>query len=462
MTFTLVPFPPSPDGSVDENSSAGFFKAPSTAHAAFKNGSVTPPQDDNFLKAHARLSQSSVPHVRGPHVLNSVVAVIGVGYVGHELVTAFSQVYPVVAYDVDRRRLDHLKETAAHPNIRYTSNPSDIADATHFLISVPTRLHHDNTVDTQHLESAISLVAEHARIGSTVIIESSVAVGMTRQLIQDVMRSKGLKAGMSPERVDPGRVIPTFETIPKVISGLDDITPGSLASIHELYQEVFEHLVHVSSPEVAEMTKLYENCQRMVCIAYANEMADACHAIGINALEVSAAAATKPFGYQPYSPGLGVGGHCIPVNPYYLLTNSQFPLLQAAAEKMADRPARMGDRVMRKYLKQCKATKGGDRARVLVVGVGFKRGQSVLSNSPGLSLIRHLLSEWEAYVAFADPLVSSDAVPFVPRLDDTTRWNKKGLEEFDIVIVAVDQKGLDLAVLDGLEGVLVENFVTSC
>lgn len=462
MTFTLVPFPPSPDGSVDENSSTGFFKAPSTAYSACNNGSVTPPQDDKFLKAHARLSHSSGPHVRESQALNSVVAVIGVGYVGYQLVTAFSQVYPVVAYDVDRRRLDHLKETAANPNIRYTSNRCDIAEATHFLISVPTRLHHDNTVDTQHLESAISLVSEYARIGSTVIIESSVAVGMTRQLIQDVMRSKGLKAGMSPERVDPGRVIPAFETIPKVISGLDDVTPGSLASIHELYQEVFEHLVHVSSPEVAEMTKLYENCQRMVCIAYANEMADACHVIGINALEVSAAAATKPFGYQPYSPGLGVGGHCIPVNPYYLLTNSQFPLLQAAAEKMADRPARMGDRVMRKYLRQCKATDGGDHTRVLVVGVGFKRGQSVLSNSPALSLIRHLLSEWEAYVAFADPLVSAVAVPFVPRLDDKTRWNKKDLGEFDIVIVAVDQVGLDLAVLDGLEGVLVENFVTFC
>lgn len=462
MTFTLVLFPPSPDGSVDESSSAGFFKAPPTAHSAFNNGSVTPPQDAKLIEAHARLAQSSGPGVRGPQTLKYVVAVIGVGYVGYQLVMAFGQVYPVVAYDVDQRRLDQLNKTATNSNIRYTSKPSDIAEATHFLISVPTRLHHDNTVDTQHLESAISLVAEYARTGSTVIIESSVAVGMTRKLIEDIMRSKGLKAGMSPERVDPGRVIPAFETIPKIISGLDDITPGSLASIHELYQEVFEHLVHVSSPEVAEMTKLYENCQRMVCIAYANEMADACHAIGINALEVSAAAATKPFGYQPYSPGLGVGGHCIPVNPYYLLTNSQFPLLQAAAEKMAERPARMGDRVMRKYLKQCKVTNGGDRARVLVVGVGFKRGQSVLSNSPALSLIRHLLSEWEAYVAFADPLVSADAVPFVPRLDDKTRWNKKGLEGFDIVIVAVDQVGLDLAVLDGLEGVLVENFVTSC
>jgi nucleotide sugar dehydrogenase len=402
------------------------------------------------------------PAVTQSKALTSVVAVIGVGYVGYQLVTAFAKAYPVIAYDVDQRRLNHLRETETNSNISYTSNPNDIAAATHFLVSVPTRLHHDNTVDTQHLKSAISLVATYARPGSTVIIESSVAVGMTRQLILDVMRAKGLKAGMSPERVDPGRVTPAFETIPKIISGLDDIVPGSLASIHELYQEIFEHLVVVSSPEVAEMTKLYENCQRMVCIAHANEMADACHEIGINALEVSAAAASKPFGYQPYSPGLGVGGHCIPVNPYYLLMNSEFPLLQAATEKMASRPARMGDRVMRKYLKQYRSANRPDRTRVLVVGVGFKRGQSVLSNSPALSLMRHLLSEWDAYVAFADPLVSAEAVPFCPRLDDHTQWNKQSLEEFDVIIVAVEQVGLDLAVLDGLEGVLVENFVSSC
>lgn len=463
MTVTFVPFLPSPDGSVDENSSTDFFKAQSTAHSTTNNGLATPPRETKLEEDHTRLAQLSGLGISRPQALKSVVAVIGVGYVGYQLVTAFANVYRVVAYDVDQRRLNQLKETETNANIHYTSNPNDIAKATHFLISVPTRLHHDNTVDTQHLESAISLVAEYAKAGSTVIIESSVAVGMTRQLIKDVMLAKGLKAGMSPERVDPGRISPAFETIPKIISGLDDITPGSLVSIHELYQEIFEHLVHVSSPEVAEMTKLYENCQRMVCIAHANEMADACHAIGINALEVSAAAASKPFGYQPYSPGLGVGGHCIPVNPYYLLMNSEFPLLQAATEKMAERPARMGDRVMRKYLRQCKLAEGRDlRTRVLVVGVGFKRGQSVLSNSPALSLVRHLLSEWEAYVAFADPLVSAEAVSFVPRLDEKTQWTKKGLEEFDIIMVAVDQVGLDLAVLDGLNGVMVENFVTSC
>ncbi|KAJ5698717.1 UDP-glucose dehydrogenase [Penicillium macrosclerotiorum] len=462
MTVTLVSFPPSPDASDDGSATPDFFKTRPSTHPASTHRLATPPHEGQRVDVDACINQISGPVVTPSKALTSVVAVIGVGYVGYQLVTAFAKVYSVIAYDVDQRRLNHLSETDPNPNICYTSNPNDIADATHFLVSVPTRLHHDNTVDTQHLESAISLVAQYARPGSTVIIESSVAVGMTRQLIHEVMRSKGLKAGMSPERVDPGRVNPAFETIPKIISGLDDIVPGSLASIHELYQEIFEHLVVVSSPEVAEMTKLYENCQRMVCIAHANEMADACHAIGINALEVSSAAATKPFGYQPYSPGLGVGGHCIPVNPYYLLTNSEFPLLQAATEKMAARPARMGDRVMRKYLKQSRSPSRADRARVLVVGVGFKRGQSVLSNSPALSLMRHLLSEWDAYVAFADPLVSAGAVQFCPRLDDQTQWNKQSLEEFDVIIVAVDQVGLDMAVLDGLDGVLVENFVNCC
>jgi nucleotide sugar dehydrogenase len=464
MTVTFVPFPPSPDGSEDDNSSSDFFKARPSAHSASNHGLATPPREAQLVDLRSCPPQLSGPAVAQPKTLASVVAVIGVGYVGYQLVMAFAKAYSVIAYDVDQGRLNQVSKTETNPNICYTSNPKAIADATHFLVSVPTRLHHDNTVDTQHLECAISLVAKYARSGSTVIIESSVAVGMTRQLIREVMRTKGLKAGMSPERVDPGRVKPAFETIPKIISGLDDIVPGSLASIHELYQEIFEHLVVVSSPEVAEMTKLYENCQRMVCIAHANEMADACHMIGINALEVSTAAATKPFGYQPYSPGLGVGGHCIPVNPYYLLTNSEFPLLQAATEKMAARPSRMGDRVMRKYLKQyqSQSAQRSDRTRVLVVGVGFKRGQSVLSNSPALSLVRHLLSEWDAYVAFADPLVSAEAVPFCPRLDEKTQWNKQSLEEFDVVIVAVDQVGLDLAVLDRLEGVLVESFVNCC
>ena len=254
-----------------------------------------------------------------------------------------------------------------------------------------------------------------------------------------------------------------MQAIPKIISGLDDITPGSLASIKKLYSRVFQNIITVSTPEVAEMTKLYENCQRMVCIAYANEMADACSTHGIDPFEVCSAAATKPFGYIPYTPGLGVGGHCIPVNPYYLLSNSHFPLLQAATEKMWSRPAKLGDSVMDNFLHSRNRSRDYSKfpPRVLVVGVGFKRGQPGLSHSPAVALMHHLLDRHEVHVTFADPLVHEDMIPYVPRLDEKRQWNKQALEErFDLIIVAMKQTGLDFAVLDELEGVQVVKYCT--
>jgi len=141
-------------------------------------------------------------------------------------------------------------------------------------------------------------------------------------------------------------VRPPARSIPKVVSGLDDCVPGSLDRIARLYGKVFDQVVKVSRPEVAEMTKLYENCQRMMAIAYANEMADACIPHGIDPFEVASAAATKPFGYLPITPSLGVGGHCIPVNPFYLFSNCDFPLLRAATEKMLNRPAAKDQRLL--------------------------------------------------------------------------------------------------------------------
>ena len=210
------------------------------------------------------------------------------------------------------------------------------------------------------------------------------------------------------------------------------------------------------------MAKLYENCQRMLCIAYANEMADACLPHNVDPFEVSRAAATKPFGYMPYSPGWGVGGHCIPVNPYYLLVNNEFPLLQAATEKMWQRPATIGDRAMEKLLRD------GDKAaefrtrkpRVLVVGAGFKRGQAALSFSPSVELMRGLLNNWDVHVSFADPLVEAAAIPYVPRLDERTEWNRTALEWFDLIVMGLRQEGLEYGVLEELgEGTTVEWWV---
>ncbi|KAL7791551.1 hypothetical protein V8C37DRAFT_410354 [Trichoderma ceciliae] len=385
---------------------------------------------------------------------DTLVAVIGVGYVGEHLTDVFSRCFKVLGYDVSETRVKDLSAKYAQNNkVRITSKSAELKDATHFLISVPTLLLPNKTVDTSYLRSALTTVEKHAAPGSTVIIESSVAVGMTRELLGPLAKRKGLFAGMSPERVDPGRIDPPAYAIPKVISGLDDVIPGSLASISKLYSVAFDEVVTVSQPEVAEMTKLYENCQRMMCIAYANEMANACVPHGIDPYEVCRAASTKPFGYMPYTPGLGVGGHCIPVNPYYLLSNSEFPLLKAASEKMYARPAEVGERVI--DLLHSKPTNGVS-PRVLVVGMGFKRGQSHLVNSPGLELAKSLILSEKVEVSFADPLVRQETVPQIKRLDDGN-WSVEYLEQnFDMIIVAFKQEGLDFDVLHKLNGVQVQ------
>lgn len=383
-----------------------------------------------------------------------LVAVIGVGYVGEHLTDVFSRCFNVLGYDVSETRVKDLSaKYYGNERVRITSKAEDLHGASHFLISVPTLLLEDKTVDTSYLRSALATVEEQATQGSTVVIESSVAVGMTRELLGPLAKRKGLFVGMSPERVDPGRTEPPAYAIPKIISGLDDVVPGSLNSINKLYSTAFEQVVTVSKPEVAEMTKLYENCQRMMGIAFANEMANACIPIGIDPYEVSNAAATKPFGYMPYSPGLGVGGHCIPVNPYYLLSNSAFPLLQAASERTYARPAEIGERVIDElYSKRT----GEDIPRVLVVGMGFKRGQSHLVNSPGLELAKSLAKSEKVSISFADPLVSQEALPNLTRLDDAN-WTVEYLEEnFDMIVVAFKQDGLDFDVLDTLVNVQVQ------
>lgn len=401
----------------------------------------------------------------------TIVAVIGTGYVGLHLVEAFSTAYKCIAFDIQEKRIQEVKKLV-EPNVQCTSDPSQLSHATHFLISVSTVLDtNSRTIDTSCIRSAIQTVTQYAQPGSTIVFESSVAVGMTREFLEPLMTSKGLKCGMSPERVDPGRTYPRYDTIPKIISGLDE---NSLSSIQNLYSRVFTHLVPVSCPEVAEMTKLYENCQRMMCIAYANEMADACDQLSktlsaakshrrspitIDPWEVTRAAATKPFGYMPYTPSLGVGGHCIPVNPFYLLSNADFPLLEACTKRMSDRPARVGDRIM-ESIGTSSTTQQKKRPRVLVVGMGFKRGQAVLSNSPGKALAVHLLSTYDVHVEFADPLVEQSAVPFVPRLE-LHHFTHSVLATFDAIVVAVDQPGLDLRVVEALQAqgkVVVEWF----
>ncbi|KAL5588829.1 hypothetical protein FOBRF1_015357 [Fusarium oxysporum] len=383
-----------------------------------------------------------------------VIAVIGVGYVGTHLVSSFSSKYQVIGFDVSAKRIKDLGlEYQEHENICLSRDSQDLRRATHFLISVPTLLRPDKTIDSSYLRDALKTVGEVARSGSTVVIESSVAIGMTRQLLGPLAANRQFFAGMSPGRVDPGRVEPPVQSIPKIISGLDDITPGSLDAINRIYSTIFETVIPVSKPEVAEMMKLYENCQRMVCIAYANEMADACIPHGINPYEVCEAASTKPFGYMPYSPGVGVGGHCIPVNPFYLLSNSHFPLLEYATLAMNSRPSRLAERML-KRLRQRVTVR---TPRVLVVGMGFKAGQSQIDNSPGADLVKSLAVSREVDVCWADSLVKQSALPQVRRLLDED-WRNDVLRKFDIIVVASRQAGMSFDILDELDGVEIERW----
>ncbi|KAG8414747.1 hypothetical protein J3459_014108 [Metarhizium acridum] len=176
---------------------------------------------------------------------------------------------------------------------------------------------------------------------------------------------------------------------------------------------------------------------------------------GIDPFEVSRAAATKPFGYAPFSPSVGVGGHCIPVNPYYLLSNSSFPLLQAATETMAARPAQIAKRTVEDLKLSTTMDVGLEKGRVLVVGMGFKAGQSVLSYSPGVALVDALHEQGQVDVSFADPLVRQEELPHITRLSET-EWNQNTLETFDTIIICVKQPGLDYQLLQHLSGVRVD------
>ncbi|RGP72919.1 udp-n-acetyl-d-mannosamine 6-dehydrogenase [Fusarium longipes] len=402
------------------------------------------------LKKHEYTQNVSPPS----SVKTPLVAVIGVGFVGAELIDSFSSKYNVLGFDINENRLKELKKDfVLRPNVTLTCTESDLKKATHFLISVPTLLCPDKSINLSYLKSALQKVEKYAETGSTVVIESSVAVGHTRELLGPIAVARGLFAGMSPERVDPGRTLPSMRAIPKVISGLDDIVPGSLNVIQQLYSYVFDEVIPVSSPEVAEMTKLYENCQRMMGIAYANEMANACQSIGIDPFEVCRASATKPFGYLPFAPSVGIGGHCIPINPYYLFATSDFPLLKAATEAMEDRPFKIANDILRSLAGKCGDRDSGAELnpKVLVVGMGFKAGQRHLVNSPGLRLAQELKRSG-LEVLWADAMVPQTDIPDINRLDDDD-WHEEKLEGFDLIVICHRQFGMDFEVLSWLESV---------
>lgn len=410
----------------------------------------------------AKFSVTALPAVEGVKTQEKpatygTVLVVGVGFVGAHLMERFSSAYEVVAFDVSENRCQYLRKLHCdNANVTFISDLEADARTKSFdlcLVSVPTLLTADlSQVDQTHIRSAFDMVSRIAQPGSTVVVESSVTVGMTRALFSPLLE-KGVHVGFSPERVDPGRTFPAFEDIPKVVSGLNQ---ASLERITELYSRVFNTVVPVSKPEVAEFTKLYENCQRLINIAYVNEIADACAKHGVDVHEVVNASATKPFGFMPYAPSLGAGGHCIPVNPFYLFANCDLPLLRSAAMANQERPAAKAVEVAQLAKEnQARSGKAGAAAKVAIVGMGFKRGEASLAYAPTVTLADKL-TQLGVEVSYVDNFVTSDKWS---KVDSATFQEAERFGDlFDAVVVAQKPIESEKAVLEQLDAAKVVYF----
>lgn len=377
-----------------------------------------------------RPSAAVVPVVSGPRPDSPTLGVVGLGYVG--LPTALAYVAGggrVVGYDVSEPRraaiahgevdllprdLDRLAALQGDDRLVVTGDAERLAEADAIIVCVPTPVDHHLTPDLTALRAACRVVVERARPGQLLVLTSTTYVGTTRDLLDGPLRERGLVPGVdvhvafSPERIDPANVDFPVEATPRVVGGL---TPACTRRAADVLRRTAPVVHEVSSPEVAEMTKLHENTFRAVNIAYVNEMADVCQRLGLDVTEVIGAAATKPYGFMPFNPGPGVGGHCIPCDPHYLLwqlraERAEAPVVDATMRAIAARPGRVVQRG-RDVLAEAGIPLAG--AQVLVVGVSYKPGVADVRESPALEIIERL-RHGGAEVSYVDPYVDHIAL----------------------------------------------------
>jgi UDP-N-acetyl-D-glucosamine dehydrogenase len=353
------------------------------------------------------------------------LGVIGLGYVGLPLAVEFARAgFGVIGYDVDARKVaelmagrsyipdvssDHLAEVVKSGRFVATTDPKRLADADIIDICVPTPLRKTKDPDMSYVVQAVEAITAILKKGQLIILESTTYPGTTVEVVQPTLAAKGFTPGVdfylafSPERVDPGN--PQYQTknIPKVVGGInDDSTRAAVA----FYSQVMETVIPVSSPSVAEMVKLLENTFRAVNIGLVNELALMCHRMGLDVWEVIDAAKTKPFGFMPFYPGPGLGGHCIPIDPFYLSWkakqyNFEARFIELAGVVNGAMPEFVVQRVIDALNAQKKSLNG---SRVHIIGVAYKRDVNDLRESPALEVLE-LLAHRGATVSYTDPYV---------------------------------------------------------
>lgn len=384
------------------------------------------------------------------------VAVIGLGYVGLPLAVEFAKAgHTVLGLDVDARKVDDINASRSYisdvptadiarlrreERLSASTDFSRLAEAEAIIIAVPTPLRKTKDPDVSYIVAAAEEIARHIRKGQTIVLESTTYPGTTDELLLPMFEAAGLRVGedfylaFSPERVDPGN--PSFGThnIPKVVGG---VTKQCTQKAVALYQTAVETVFPVSTARVAETAKLLENTFRSVNIGLVNELALMCHHLDVDVWEVIEAAATKPFGFMKHTPGPGIGGHCIPLDPFYLswkarLTGFEAKFIGLAGEVNASMPHHVVRITMEGLNEDGKALKG---SRILVLGVAYKKDVSDMRESPAIEIIQSLRAKG-AQVEYNDPYV-----PYLS-MDEFTAESVSLLPEvlrgYDAVVLVTD------------------------
>ena len=392
---------------------------------------------------------------------SAVIGVIGLGYVGLPLAMEFVHAgFRVIGYDVSQRVVDLLMSGESHIQDIPAAQVQSAVSAGSFVattlearlkecdaisIAVPTPLSKTRDPDMAYVLSAADAIARQAHPGLCVVLESTTYPGTTRELLQPRLEAMGLTVGtdifvaFSPERVDPGNPVYQTKNTPKVVGG---VTPACVEVATALYASCIDTVVPVSSPEAAELVKLLENTFRAVNIGLVNEIAIMCDKLGVDVWEVINAAATKPFGFMKFTPGPGIGGHCIPLDPHYLAwkmrtLNYKTRFIDLASEINSHMPEWVVQKVADALNDGRKAVRG---SRLLVLGVAYKRDIDDVRESPALDVIR-LLEERGAHVEYHDPFVKEFREDGHSRMgvelsDEMLRWA-------DAVVIVTDHKTID-------------------
>ncbi len=391
------------------------------------------------------------------------IAIIGLGYVGLPLALRFSQVgFKTIGLDIDLKKIDLIQQgesfinhiaaqdiqTANNNGFEVSSDFARAKEADAIILCVPTPLNRYREPDLSYVFGTMESLLPHLRKGQVVSLESTTYPGTTEEELKPRIESQGFEIGKdiflvySPEREDPGNKTYSTQSIPKVCGGT---TQACLEIGVALYESVVDEVVSVSSTQTAEMTKILENIHRAVNIGLVNELKIVADKMDIDIFEVIKAAATKPFGFVPYYPGPGLGGHCIPIDPFYLTwkareygVNTRF--IELAGEVNSSMPEWVVGKVAEGLNKDSKAING---SRVLILGVAYKKNVDDMRESPSLELM-HLLSERGAIIEYSDPYI-----PVLPESRkyafelSSTELTPDVLASFDCVLLATNHDGFD-------------------